>query len=199
MTVDHQSGFVAEGGGQVNNGYGNRLPTNLLTGVNVTGKQTGVIGIGPVGVFGALRAPRLHCPGLLPGCRARSQMMMASACRASPRALMVPVYRAPRRTRMGWKASAAPALEYLVSPALPNQRQSLLASGSSASALAKMETPSTLAWLGYPLKLQVRRYLTPPIPNMSPPVCSVSAIATVASSRQLRKTPADLSRSRTSS
>lgn len=52
MTVDHKSGFVAEGGGQVNNGYGNRLPPNVLTGVNVSGTQIGVIGNGPTGVQG---------------------------------------------------------------------------------------------------------------------------------------------------
>jgi len=51
MTVDHKSGFVADGGGQVTNGYGTHS-TTLVTGVNVTGNQTGVVGHGPTGVQG---------------------------------------------------------------------------------------------------------------------------------------------------
>jgi hypothetical protein len=51
MTVDHKSGFVADGGGQVTNGYGTHS-TTLVTGVNVTGSQTGVVGHGPTGVQG---------------------------------------------------------------------------------------------------------------------------------------------------
>jgi hypothetical protein len=52
MTVDHKDGFVANGGGQVNNGYGTNQPpnVNLDTGVNVWGNQTGIVGNGAIGV-----------------------------------------------------------------------------------------------------------------------------------------------------
>lgn len=63
-----EHGFVATGGGSapVTNGYGTQSST-LITGVNVSGTQTGVVGTGPTGVLGLTPNTQPSGPGTLVG------------------------------------------------------------------------------------------------------------------------------------
>jgi hypothetical protein len=62
LVTEH--GFVATGGGgtPVTNGYGTHSST-LITGVNVSGTQTGVVGSGPTGVLGLTSGTQPAGPG----------------------------------------------------------------------------------------------------------------------------------------